>query len=304
MRPQFWSCLLGQSDEVAELSGSVSIWFIPVQFAFVLLFPLQIYLQSQFKNMVIVCLVAATLLLHIVLSWLFIIKLNMGLVGAAITLDLAWWLCATGQLLYVTCGGCPQTWAGLSRNAFSDLWSFVKLSLASGVMLWLVTYNKFFNDFLNQWLLFSPKFDNNTTTKWSWHPFFYRQFRELVLQNTASLDRESTRSRTCYWFSFCLVKHVFSIFYSNCAGHFNPLFNILKIFWLWQPEHQWFGNNDTNWIFSCNWVCSGYIFKMLPNNTFHNLQGLQLVFYIHTHSFVINILLMQGKGCEQTRRWK
>ena len=60
--------MMGHPDYVSEQYGSVSIWFIPVQFAFVLLFPLQIYLQSQFKNMVIVWLAAATLLLHIVLS--------------------------------------------------------------------------------------------------------------------------------------------------------------------------------------------------------------------------------------------
>jgi len=129
--------LMGQPDDIAELSGSVSIWFIPQHFAFVFMFPIQKYLQSQLKNMVIAWLSAASLLLHIALSWLFIIKLEMGLVGAAITLDLAWWVPAIGQFLYVTCGGCPYTWTGLSKNAFRDLWPFFKLSIASGVMLCL-----------------------------------------------------------------------------------------------------------------------------------------------------------------------
>jgi MATE family multidrug resistance protein len=129
--------LMGQPDDIAELSGSVSIWFIPQHFAFVFMFPIQKYLQSQLKNMVIAWLSAASLLLHIALSWLFIIKLEMGLVGAAITLDLAWWVPAIGQFLYVTCGGCPYTWTGLSKNAFRDLWPFFKLSIASGIMLCL-----------------------------------------------------------------------------------------------------------------------------------------------------------------------
>eukprot|EP01018_Ginkgo_biloba_P028745 Gb_22188 [translate_table: standard] len=129
--------LLGQPDDIAELSGLVSIWFIPQHFAFVFLFPLQRYLQSQLKNMVIAWLSAATLILHIFLSWLFILKLDMGLIGAAITLNVAWWVPAIGQFLYASCGGCPLTWTGLSKEAFSDLWPFIKLSLASGIMLCL-----------------------------------------------------------------------------------------------------------------------------------------------------------------------
>jgi len=129
--------LLGEADDIAELSGAVSIWFIPLHFACVFMFPIQIYLQSQLKNMVIACIAAATLLLHIFLSWLFIIKLDMGLIGAAVTLNIAWWLPPIGQFLYIICGGCPKTWTGLSREAFQDLWPFVKLSVASGVMLCL-----------------------------------------------------------------------------------------------------------------------------------------------------------------------
>eukprot|EP00253_Pinus_taeda_P006322 PITA_06322 len=129
--------LLGQADDIAELSGSVSIWFIPQHFAYVFMFPFQRYLQCQLKNMVLAWTVGATLVLHVFLSWLFIVKLHMGLIGAAMTLDLAWWLPPICQFLYITCGGCPQTWTGLSRQAFHDLWPYIKLSVASGVMLCL-----------------------------------------------------------------------------------------------------------------------------------------------------------------------
>jgi len=129
--------LLGQEDDIAELSGTVSIWFIPQHFAFVFMFPIQRYLQSQLKNIVIAWTAAATLVLHVFLSWLFVIKLDMGLIGAAMTLNLAWWVPPIGQFIYITCGGCPQTWTGLSKQAFEDLWPFVKLSVASGVMLCL-----------------------------------------------------------------------------------------------------------------------------------------------------------------------
>ncbi|KAH9316206.1 hypothetical protein KI387_024833, partial [Taxus chinensis] len=129
--------LLGQPDDIAELTGTVSIWFIPQHLSFVFLFPVQRFLQSQLKNMIIAWISAATLVFHVFLSWLFITKLEMGLIGLAMTLNLAWWLPPIGQILYATCGGCPLTWKGLSRDAFSDLWPFVKLSVASGVMLCL-----------------------------------------------------------------------------------------------------------------------------------------------------------------------
>jgi hypothetical protein len=40
------------------------------------------------------------------------------------------------QLLFIFCGGCPDTWSGFSWLAFKDLWPVIKLSLSSGVMIW------------------------------------------------------------------------------------------------------------------------------------------------------------------------
>ena len=62
----------------------------------------------------------ATLVLHIVLSWIFIIRFGMGFVGAAITLNLTTWAPPIAQFIYIVCGGYPQTWNGLSKHAFDD----------------------------------------------------------------------------------------------------------------------------------------------------------------------------------------
>eukprot|EP01018_Ginkgo_biloba_P028673 Gb_13391 [translate_table: standard] len=136
--------LLGQPDDIAELSGTVSIWLIPLHFAQVFSCTLQRYLQSQVKNRVIAWLSAGTFLLHIFLSWLFIVKLDMGLMAAAMTLNISWWLPAIGQFVYIYFGGCPLTWSGFSTKAFSELWTFAKLSAASGVMLWQVSHSLFY----------------------------------------------------------------------------------------------------------------------------------------------------------------
>ena len=42
--------LLGQPNDIAELSGVVSVWVIPLHFAFCLSFPLQRFLQCQLKS--------------------------------------------------------------------------------------------------------------------------------------------------------------------------------------------------------------------------------------------------------------
>ena len=112
--------LLGQLDDIAELSRVVSVWFIPQHFAHVFTFSFQRYLQSQLKNMVTAWISIATLVLHIVLSWIFIIRFGMGLVGAAITLNLTTWVPPIAQFIYIVCGGYPQTWNGLSKHAFDD----------------------------------------------------------------------------------------------------------------------------------------------------------------------------------------
>ena len=42
----------GQPDDIAELSGTVALWVIPIHFAFAFFFPLNRFLQCQLKNMV------------------------------------------------------------------------------------------------------------------------------------------------------------------------------------------------------------------------------------------------------------
>ncbi|GMI99427.1 hypothetical protein like AT5G65380 [Hibiscus trionum] len=129
--------LLGQPKEVAELSGVVSMWLIPLHFSFAFQFPMQRFLQCQLKNMVIAWVSLVALLVHVFVSWLFVYRLQLGVVGTAVTLNFSWWVLVVGLFAYTVCGGCPLTWAGFSMEAFSGLWEFIKLSAASGVMLCL-----------------------------------------------------------------------------------------------------------------------------------------------------------------------
>ncbi|CAN0897645.1 Protein DETOXIFICATION 27 [Linum grandiflorum] len=127
--------LLGQPDDVARVTGTASWCLIPIHFGFALQFPMQRFLQFQLKNAVIAWLSLVALVVHVVVSWVFVYGMKMGVVGTALTLSFSWLVLVLGCFGYVVCGGCPLTWTGFSMEAFDGLWDFTKLSAASGVML-------------------------------------------------------------------------------------------------------------------------------------------------------------------------
>ncbi|KAG5556152.1 hypothetical protein RHGRI_006694 [Rhododendron griersonianum] len=128
---------LGQDEAIAEEAGVIALWFIPVVFSFIPSFTCQMFLQTQSKNMIISYLAFCSLSIHIFLSWLLTVRYKFGIPGAMISTILAYWLPNMGQLSFVMCGGCRDTWKGFSFLAFKDLWPVIKLSLSSGAMLCL-----------------------------------------------------------------------------------------------------------------------------------------------------------------------
>ncbi|WCJ27658.1 MATE efflux family protein [Euphorbia peplus] len=128
---------LGQDPHIAKVSGTIALWLIPGFFSFVPTFTCQMFLQAQSKNQIIAYLAAFSLTLHVLLSWLLTVKYKFGVAGAMISTILAFWIPNIGQLLFVICGGCRETWKGFSMLAFKDLWPILKLSLSSGAMLCL-----------------------------------------------------------------------------------------------------------------------------------------------------------------------
>ncbi|CAI0385060.1 unnamed protein product [Linum tenue] len=129
--------LLGQEAYIAEVGGTISLWLIPVMFSSIASYTCQMFLQAQSKNVLIAYLAAASMTIHLFLSWLWTIKYRYGIPGAMISTILAYWIPNIGQLFFVTCGGCRETWKGFSFLAFKDLWPVVKLSVSSGAMLCL-----------------------------------------------------------------------------------------------------------------------------------------------------------------------
>ncbi|KAL5762147.1 hypothetical protein ACOSP7_018411 [Xanthoceras sorbifolium] len=129
--------VIGQTAAISKAAGIFSIWMIPQLFAYGMNFPMQKFLQAQSKIMVMAVIAAVALILHTFFSWLLMLKLGWGLAGAAVVLNVSWWLIDLSQFLYILSGTCGRAWSGFSWKAFQNLWGFVRLSLASAVMLCL-----------------------------------------------------------------------------------------------------------------------------------------------------------------------
>ncbi|KAJ1384991.1 Multi antimicrobial extrusion protein [Sesbania bispinosa] len=128
--------LLGQQEDIADLAGEFAILVIPQFFSLAFNFPTQKFLQAQSKVKVIAWIGFVALVIHIGLLWLLIYVLGLGLTGAALAFDITSWIITGTQLVYVMVW-CKNEWKGLSWMAFKDIWAFVRLSLASAIMLCL-----------------------------------------------------------------------------------------------------------------------------------------------------------------------
>ncbi|XP_010684414.2 protein DETOXIFICATION 33 [Beta vulgaris subsp. vulgaris] len=129
--------LSGNTPEISQAAGKFALWMIPQLFAYAFHFPIQKFLQAQRKVFVMAWVSAIVLVIHVFFSWLFMLKYGWGLAGAAVVLNGSWWLIVILQLIYIFATKSDGAWSGFSWLAFADLWGFVKLSLASAVMLCL-----------------------------------------------------------------------------------------------------------------------------------------------------------------------
>ncbi|KAM6572311.1 hypothetical protein CsatA_016391 [Cannabis sativa] len=129
---------MGQSKSIAEQGQVFARGLIPQIYAFALSCPMQRFLQAQNIVNPLAFMSAAVFILHVVLTWVAVYVLNYGLLGAALTLSLSWWLLAIVNGLYILFSpSCKETWTGFSSKAFKGIWPYFKLTVSSAVMLCL-----------------------------------------------------------------------------------------------------------------------------------------------------------------------
>ncbi|KAJ6763203.1 PROTEIN DETOXIFICATION [Salix purpurea] len=129
--------LIGQEEDIAIEAGKISLWFIPILYYFVFSLTIQMYLQAQQKNKIVGWFSASSFVVHVLLSWLFVIKLGFGLAGAMSAFIISSYLLLIGEFVYIFGGWCPNTWKGFTKAAFADMCPLIKLSISSGIMICL-----------------------------------------------------------------------------------------------------------------------------------------------------------------------
>ncbi|KAK1281241.1 Protein TRANSPARENT TESTA 12 [Acorus gramineus] len=133
--------VLGESPEIASAAAVFVYGLIPQIFAYAANFPIQKYLQAQSIVLPSAYISAATLCIHLLLSYVAVYVIGLGLLGASLVLSLSWWVIVGAQFAYIVRSErCKRTWTGFSLQAFSGLPGFLKLSVASAVMLCLETW--------------------------------------------------------------------------------------------------------------------------------------------------------------------
>jgi MATE family multidrug resistance protein len=127
---------IGQDAAVAHEAARFALYILPGAFSFAINFPTAKFLQAQSKVLVLAWIGVAGIGFHVALTYLVVTVLGWGTPGAAAAYDISLWAIALGQAAYII-GWCKDGWRGWSMAAFNDMWAFVKLSIASAVMLCL-----------------------------------------------------------------------------------------------------------------------------------------------------------------------
>ncbi|PON89662.1 Multi antimicrobial extrusion protein [Trema orientale] len=128
---------IGQSESIAEQGQIFARGLIPQIYAFSLSCHMQRFLQALAIVNPLAYMSAGVFALHVLLNWPVIDVLGFGLLGAALTLSFSWWLLVISNWLYIVLSpNCRETWTGFSSKAFTGIWPYFKLTIASAVMLW------------------------------------------------------------------------------------------------------------------------------------------------------------------------
>lgn len=129
--------LLHQDKAIASQAQLFARYSIPSLSANGLLRCIVKFLQTQNITFPMVITSGLTTLIHVVLSWVFIIKFGFGIGGAAITICISNWINVILLAFYVKLSSsCKNTWVALSMESLHNIPQFLRLAFPSAVMVW------------------------------------------------------------------------------------------------------------------------------------------------------------------------
>ncbi|PPR81989.1 hypothetical protein GOBAR_AA38720 [Gossypium barbadense] len=134
------STFFGQDHEISVAAGEYACFMVPSLFAYGLLQCLVKFLQTQ--NIVFPMMICSgiTTFLHILICWVMVFKSGLGFRGAALANSISNWFNVFLLVLYVKLSpSCAKTWAGFSKEAFHNIFTFLRLAIPSAIMVCLNT---------------------------------------------------------------------------------------------------------------------------------------------------------------------
>ncbi|XP_022141852.1 protein DETOXIFICATION 1-like [Momordica charantia] len=129
---------IGQDPSISSVAKKFSVFLIPSLFGYSILQSLLRYLLTQSLILPMLFSSFATLCLHIPICWLLVFHFKLRVVGAALSLDISYWLNAICLAFYVFFSpSCNKTRTPLSREAVSSIREFFRLAVPSAAMVCL-----------------------------------------------------------------------------------------------------------------------------------------------------------------------
>uniref|UniRef100_A0A2P2INV7 Protein DETOXIFICATION n=2 Tax=Rhizophora mucronata TaxID=61149 RepID=A0A2P2INV7_RHIMU len=128
----------GQDKEISTEAGIYACFMIPSLFAYGLLQCLVKFLQMQNIVFPLMLISGIATLLHIPLCLILVLKVGLGTKGAALASSVSYWVNVLLLALYIKfSSSCKKTWTGFSKEAFRNIYTFMKLAIPSAVMICL-----------------------------------------------------------------------------------------------------------------------------------------------------------------------
>ncbi|KAG6742028.1 hypothetical protein POTOM_055312 [Populus tomentosa] len=126
---------IGQDPEISTVACQYAICLIPALFAYAILQSLLRYFQSMNLILPMLLSTSVTLFFHIPLCWALIFKWKLGIKGAALAIDVSYWLNAIFLGLYMGfSSSCKKTRVVNWNDIFSSIKEFFCFALPSAVM--------------------------------------------------------------------------------------------------------------------------------------------------------------------------
>ncbi|CAM0904938.1 unnamed protein product [Alopecurus aequalis] len=128
--------LVGQDPEIAMGAGSYIRWLIPALFVYGLLQCHVRFLQTQNIVLPVMMSSGVTALSHVLVCWLLVYKLGLGNKGAALANAISYLANVCILAIYIRVSpSYKSTWTGVSKEAFRDILSFMRLAVPSALMV-------------------------------------------------------------------------------------------------------------------------------------------------------------------------